>query len=127
MQTHLQFLNQNLIFSDSARLSHTGKYYCQPSNDLGKGTTASINLEVNQAPKIITHLQSTIMKRVGDTGFQITCSAIGKPKPKVRWFKDGQEILDADSNSYQIATSEQEVIQNDGAFNVLSTLKFIGK
>ena len=109
---------------DSARLNNAGKYHCQPTNELGKGSAASIDLEVNQAPKIITHLKSTIMKRVGDTGFQITCSAIGKPKPKVRWFKDGQEILDAESNSYQITTTDQEATQE--AFNVVSTLKFIG-
>lgn len=110
---------------DSVRLNNAGKYYCEPSNELGKGSTASIDLEVNQAPKIITHLQSTIMKRAGDTGFHITCSAIGKPKPKVRWFKDGQEIIDAESNLYQISTAEQEAIA-DMAYNVLSTLKFVG-
>jgi echinoid protein len=110
---------------DSARLNNAGKYLCQPSNELGKGTVASVDLEVNQAPKIITQLQSTIMKRAGDTGFHITCSAIGKPKPKVRWFKDGQEIMDSESNLYQIATAEQETISNM-AFNVLSTLKYVG-
>ena len=110
---------------DSVRLSNAGKYFCQPSNDLGEGTVASIQVDVYQAPKIITQLQPQIIKRSGDTGFHITCSAVGKPKPQVKWFKDGQEILDSESNMYQIATSEQETIANM-AFNVLSTLKYVG-
>ena len=61
-----------------------------------------------QAPKIVTGLQTTIMKRAGDTGFIVTCSAAGKPKPKVAWFKDGVEIsAGGDSEIYQISTSEQ--------------------
>ena len=109
---------------DSATLNHAGKYYCQPSNDLGTGTKAFVNLEVNQAPKIITYLQNMIMKRAGDTGFHITCSAVGKPKPTVRWFKAGQEIKDAETNFYQINTNEQQIGPNN--VNVLSTLKFMG-
>jgi len=110
---------------DSVRLNNAGKYLCQPSNDLGEGTVASIVVEVFQSPKIITQLQPQIIKRAGDTGFHITCSAVGKPKPQVKWFKDGKEILDSESNMYQIATSEQETIANM-AFNVLSTLKYVG-
>ena len=66
------------------------------------------------------------MKREGDTGFHITCTAIGKPKPTVKWFKDGQEILDSETNLYQIKNTEQETIANTLAYNVLSTLKFVG-
>ena len=112
---------------DPARLNNAGKYKCKPSNELGQGETAEFDLEVNQAPKIINELQPTIVKREGDTGFSITCSAIGKPKPKVKWFKDGQEILDSETNLYQISGSAQEgTIVNIMAFNVLSTLKFVG-
>ena len=110
---------------ESARLNNAGRYYCQPSNDLGRGTEASIDLDVHQAPKITTPLQPTIIKREGDSGFQITCSAKGKPKPKIRWFKDDEEIFDSESNMFQITTSEQQTIEHK-AFNVLSTLKFAG-
>ena len=57
----------------------------------------------------MTGLQTTIMKRAGDTGFLVTCSAAGKPKPRVAWFKDGVEISQAggESEIYQIYTSEQ--------------------
>ena len=66
------------------------------------------------------------MKREGDTGFHITCTAIGKPKPTVKWFKDGQEIIDSETNLYQISVTEQPAIANTMAYNVLSTLKFVG-
>ena len=111
---------------ESARLSHGGKYYCQPANGMGEGVAASIDLEVFQAPKIITHLKPTIVKRTGDAGFQITCSAVGKPKPNIRWYKDGEEIIDSESNMYHIVKQEQETMSNM-AYNVLSTLKYVGR
>lgn len=110
---------------ETVRLNNAGKYFCEPFNDFGKGTPASVELEVNQAPQIITHLQSSISKRAGDTGFQITCQAIGKPKPRVKWFKDGQEIRNSETTMYQITTVDQESIANM-AHNVLSTLKYVG-
>merc|ERR1719422_1162642 len=94
---------------DSARLTSAGKYYCQPSNDFGAGSVAEISLNVFQEPKIITQLQPTIVKRAGDTGFHVTCSAVGKPKPSVRWFKDGSEIDDSTSDLYQVSVSEQPI------------------
>ena len=110
---------------DSTRLSSAGKYYCQAFNDLGEGEVASTFVDVYQAPELITKLQQTIEKRSGDTGFIATCSAVGKPKPRVRWFKDGSEIEDAESNMYQVSISEQEAIPNM-AYNVLSILEYIG-
>ena len=110
---------------DPVRLSSAGKYSCEPSNEHGSGKISSKLLEVYQAPKIITQLQTNVVKRAGDPGFHITCSAVGKPKPLVKWFKDGQEVLDNDSNMYQIHTKEQEPIPSM-AYNVQSTLKFVG-
>ncbi len=109
---------------EHARLSTAGKYFCQPANELGEGGVASVFLDVYQEPKLITHLKDTVTKRAGDTGFHITCSAKGKPKPAVRWFKDGREIT-ADSEMFEISTSGQEAIPNMGA-TVLSTLKYHG-
>jgi len=74
---------------DSVRLSSAGRYFCKPSNELGEGTVASVRLEVSQAPKLVTRLQANMEKKAGDAGFQATCSAVGKPRPQVRWFKDG--------------------------------------
>ncbi len=113
-------------YTIDVRLSSAGKYFCQAFNDLGEGETASTFIDVYQAPKIQNRLQKTIEKKSGDTGYAPTCSAVGKPKPRVRWFKDGSEIQDAESNMFQIDTSEQEAVPNRMAFTVVSTLRFLG-
>ena len=110
---------------DSASLASAGTYYCQPSNEFGSGSVAEVALRVYQEPKIVTALQPTVIKRDGDTGYHVTCSAVAKPRPSVRWFKDGVEIDDSTSDLYQVSVSAQETISNE-AFNVLSTLKFVG-
>ena len=110
---------------DSAKLTNAGHYHCQASNELGDGKIATVFMEVQQAPRMVTSLQPSLLKVEGDSGFHITCSAEGKPKPRVRWFKDGEEIVDSNSNIYQITTTEQEMLPIV-AFNVQSTLKFIG-
>ena len=110
---------------DAARLDSGGKYYCQATNIMGTGSVAETILQVYQEPKLDIKLKSTIVKRSGDTGYHIACSAIGKPKPKIMWFKNGVEIDGSTSNLYQITVPEQEVRSNE-AYNVLSTLKFVG-
>ena len=110
---------------DSANLNSAGRYFCQPINELGTGQEGKVYMDVYQAPKIITQLQGTVIKRERDTGFHISCSAQGKPKPEVKWLKDGVEIIDGDSGFYEIANSEQEAHPNMG-YSVLSTLKFKG-
>ena len=110
---------------DAARLNSGGRYYCQPSNALGTGSVAETLLHVYQEPKIEIPLKQTIVKRSGDTGYHVSCSAVGKPKPSIVWFKNDMEIDDATSDLYQIKVTEQERGSNE-AFNVLSTLKFVG-
>jgi len=111
---------------DAARLSHAGKYFCQPSNKLGQGTVAETLLQVHQEPKIDSGLQPEIIKRAGDTGFQSTCSAVAKPKPKVKWYKDGTQIDDSTSDLYQVSVIEQPETVPNKAFKIISTLKFVG-
>ena len=108
----------------SVALNNAGTYYCQPYNDLGAGTEASVKLDVHQGPKITTKLQPAITKRAGDSGFQITCSAHGKPKPNIRWFKDGEEIHGSELAMYEINKNEQPT--SNKAYTVLSTLKYSG-
>ena len=110
---------------DSASLASAGKYYCQPQNEFGSGSVAETSLSVFQEPKIVTSLNPTVIKRDGDTGYHVSCSAVAKPRPAVKWFKDGVQINDSESDLYQISVSAQETISNE-AFNVLSTLKFVG-
>ena len=110
---------------DSASLSSAGKYFCQPNNQFGSGTVAETSLNVYQEPKIVTSLQPTVIKRAGDTGYHVSCAAVAKPRPSVRWFKDGVQIDENTSDLYQISVTAQETISNE-AFNVHSSLKFVG-
>ena len=106
-------------------LSSAGEYFCQSENDLGKGSVGSTVLEVHQAPRVINHLKKNIVQREGQTDFHISCSAIGKPKPMIRWLKDGQEILENESDMFQVSSREM-VISQSGSYRVESTLKFVG-
>ena len=60
---------------DSASLASAGKYFCQPNNQFGSGSVAETSLNVYQEPKIVTSLQPTVIKRAGDTGYHVSCSA----------------------------------------------------
>ena len=110
---------------EPARLSNMGTYYCQAANELGQAAVAEMYLEVYKAPKIVTPLQPSILKTEGDEGFHITCSGVGKPMPRVQWFKDGQEIS-AHSAFYEVSTTSQEPNSNHQAVSVQSVLKFAG-
>ena len=61
--------------------------------------------------------------RVGDSEFSATCGAQGKPKPSIRWLKDGHEII-SDPRLYDISTDESE--GRNSVFTVQSTLRFLG-
>jgi hypothetical protein len=61
--------------------------------------------------------------RVGDSEFSAACSAQGKPKPSIRWLKDGHLII-SDPKLYDIFTDESE--SHNSVFTVQSTLRFVG-
>ena len=104
---------------DKVEVGSAGKYYCQPYNSLGQVTPASVDLQVYQTPRITSKPQPRLVKKTGDSNLQVSCSSVAKPRPKVRWFKDGVEIVSAVSTKYQVSTSDQ-------GLNVLSTLTFVG-
>jgi echinoid protein len=110
---------------DSAKMNNAGQYFCQASNELGEAKTASVYLEVYQAPRMVTSLQPSLLKVESDKEFKITCSAEGKPLPKVNWYKDGEKVTDNSSKFYHVVTTEQELLPF-GSFSVHSTLKFEG-
>ncbi|XP_022658209.1 protein turtle homolog A-like isoform X3 [Varroa destructor] len=102
--------------------SHEGTYYCQPSNRLGEGTIAKIDLQVNEAATITKPLRSQNVHRTGDTTQQMTCHAKGKPKPYVRWTHNGQNISAADQR-FSVATNEKA--ESNKAVTVSSSLTFV--
>ncbi|KAG5872503.1 hypothetical protein JTB14_030866 [Gonioctena quinquepunctata] len=108
----------------NANLATEGVYNCQATNELGPGDMASVDLEVHQPPSFKNKLKPLETRRVGDPNFSVTCSARGKPRPMVRWLKDGDELT-ADVNMYEVKTDYAE--SSNGAISVQSVLKFAGK
>ena len=72
---------------------------------------------------IVIPLRPQIIMKDKDRDFSITCRARGKPKPKVRWLQNGQEISE-DSMLFHVSTTE--VVEDNNAFTVQSTLSFAG-
>ncbi|XP_069704105.1 hemicentin-1 isoform X7 [Periplaneta americana] len=107
----------------SAHLGSEGKYHCQATNEMGHGDPAFVNLVVHQPPRFLAKLQPHVTRRVGDSEFSATCGAIGKPKPSIRWLKDGHEIT-VDPKLFDISTDESE--GRNSVFTVQSTLRFLG-
>ena len=104
---------------DQVETESAGRYFCQPHNSLGHVQPASVDLQVYQAPRLTSKPTPRMVKKTGDNNLKISCSSIAKPKPKVRWFKDGVEIISGVSTKFQVST-------NDHGQNVLSTLSFVG-
>lgn len=107
----------------NAHLGSEGVYYCQATNELGHGEPSSVTLEVHQPPRFQTKLQPHLTKRSDETDFSVTCSAIGKPRPTVKWLKDNVEIR-PDFNMYEVKNEVSET--RNAIYNVQSTLKFSG-
>jgi echinoid protein len=107
-----------------AHLGTEGTYRCIASNEMGHGEEAKIQLEVHQPPQFLAKLQQHITRRVGDSDYSVTCSAKGKPKPSVRWLKDGRE-LSLEQGLFEIDTNPIE--GPNGMVTVQSTLRLVGK
>lgn len=108
----------------SAHLASEGRYHCHAANELGHGEMATTTLEVHQPPQFLAKLQPHLTRRVADADFSVSCSAKGKPKPQVKWFKDGRELT-GETSYYEISTSPNE--GSNGMVTVQSNLKFAGK
>ncbi|XP_012221900.1 cell adhesion molecule Dscam1 isoform X2 [Linepithema humile] len=108
---------------DSVHLGSEGTYRCSAVNEIGVGEAASVNLTVHQPPKILTKLQPYITRKVGESSFQVSCVAQGKPRPSVRWLKDDHEIT-AEERLYKVSTSASE--GHGSVITVNSTLSFLG-
>lgn len=104
-------------------VSHEGQYYCQPQNSLGQGGIGSVYLTVHEPPSVVIPLRPQVIKRDGDASFSITCKARGKPKPKVRWLKNGQEIS---KNTDLFSIEISDYVEDKNAYSVQSTLTYRG-
>ncbi|KAL1139642.1 hypothetical protein AAG570_006620 [Ranatra chinensis] len=106
----------------SAHLGSEGKYHCQGTNEMGHGDVATVVLTVHQPPRFLVKLQPHVTKRIGDSEFSVICGAQGKPKPTIRWLKDGKEIS---KGLFTVSTDESE--GRSAVYTVQSTLRFNGR
>ncbi|KAK6640219.1 hypothetical protein RUM44_011905 [Polyplax serrata] len=108
----------------SAHLGSEGRYHCQATNEMGQGISHSVILQVHQPPRVVVKLQPHVTRKAGDPDFSVRCGAQGKPKPSVKWLKDGKEILPNQDN-YDILNDESD--GRNSVYTVQSTLKYLGK
>ncbi|XP_032515238.2 hemicentin-2 [Danaus plexippus] len=108
----------------SAHLGSEGVYHCQATNELGHSELATVNLEVYQPPRFQSKLQPHMIKNSGERNFSLTCVALGKPLPSVKWYKDNSEIR-PDANMYEVKTEINK--SSNAVYNIQSVLRFHGR
>lgn len=111
--------NQSFL---SVHSSHEGRYFCQPHNNLGKGSIASVYLAVNEAATIVVPLRPQIIRKTGDTSQSVSCRARGKPKPQVHWTHRDKPLQPGPESRFDIKTVEN--LEDNDVFSVQSTLTF---
>ncbi|XP_021942929.1 obscurin isoform X5 [Zootermopsis nevadensis] len=67
----------------------TGNYACRVTNDLGFSDT-TCNLTVHYKPRFLKGLTNKEVDEGQELTLSMQCSAV--PEPKIKWFKDGQEV-----------------------------------
>ncbi|XP_034950627.1 hemicentin-1 isoform X2 [Chelonus insularis] len=108
---------------NSVNLGSDGVYKCHAMNEVGTGEAASVTLTVHQQPKILSKLNPHVTRTVGESSFEVTCVAQGKPRPVVRWLKSDEELT-ANDGLYKVETFTSVGHGNVSIVN--STLSFLG-
>jgi len=95
---------QSLIFK-SAQMTDKATYTCQATN-IGGTTEVKMNLNVQQIkPTLKSDLNKDITAQAGDK-IPLTIH-VGGTKPKVKWYKDGEEIVETVEEDYEIVEEEE--------------------
>ncbi|CAM4905811.1 unnamed protein product [Rotaria socialis] len=95
---------QTLVFK-STQMTDKATYTCQATN-VGGTTEVKLNLNVQQIkPTLKSDLIKDVTIQAGET-IPLTIQASGT-KPKVKWFKNGEEIIETVEETYEIVEEEE--------------------
>ncbi|CAF1655594.1 unnamed protein product, partial [Adineta ricciae] len=95
---------QVLLFK-SAQLADKGSYTCQATN-IGGTTEVKLNLNVQQVkPTLKADLGKDIVAQAGEP-VSLSIKASGT-KPQVKWYKDGEEIIETVEEEYEMVEEEE--------------------
>ncbi|XP_073697764.1 basement membrane-specific heparan sulfate proteoglycan core protein-like isoform X2 [Garra rufa] len=97
----------------NARLSNQGGYRCIATNAQGKGTITA-SLTIRQPPKVRVTPSGPLSVRAGDS-VTLECSATGKPRPSISWFKQGSETALLSTTTDATASLQVKVISAEDA------------
>ncbi|CAF4039765.1 unnamed protein product, partial [Rotaria magnacalcarata] len=94
-----------ILLVKSTQITDKGSYVCQATN-IGGTVDVKLNLNVQQVkPTLKSDLMKDIVALV-DEPVALTIKAAGT-KPKVKWYKDGEEIIETIEEEYEIIEEEE--------------------
>lgn len=86
-------LENGSLFISNLQLNDAGVYTCIAQNDAGIDSR-DVRLRVQVPPKImVSQTEFTVLQ---NRTVVLPCQASGRPQPKIRWERDGQEISSTD-------------------------------
>ncbi|XP_049774558.1 obscurin [Schistocerca cancellata] len=102
-----------------------GKYKIVAKNDLGEDS-AEVDLMVKAPPKIKTKMQDASC--MTDQPFKMTVEVEGVPEPEIKWYKDGQQIVQTDrikiiketSETYTLSITSTK-LEDSGSYSIVAT------
>ena len=93
------------------KLEDAGDYICKASNEAGDAqSSAHLHISPLQIPAKFTSQLESVEVSDGEP-LKLKCAVVGKPDPKITWFKDQQQVQESDRIKLKV-TSDNTCILN---------------